>query len=144
MTTKKTPTGLVPFDPDLAAEVGTLSVAQRVGASEIQEMLASGFELAAPLVTLEAGTGFRAVFEGLGGPVDVHDKATGEIKSLQTYQFRLKVGGTFRLLGSAGLVSRLPLSLAGQEVFVALKGQKEIGGGKRVNDFLVMAATPSK
>jgi hypothetical protein len=87
--------------------------------------------------TLKAGEGFEGVYLGPGPSVEHAPNALGEVKQSATWRLEHASGVIVRLLGSYQLDRELSACTPGETVLIAHNGQRDVGGGKRVNDIVV-------
>lgn len=91
------------------------------------------------IVTLQDGQGIRGHFLGAGGPVDVSDPVTGEVKALGTWRILVAPNIVCRLLDSAQLRSEFA-NLRGDgtvRVRVIRVGVAKTGRGRNVTQYVV-------
>lgn len=84
------------------------------------------------------GPALRGFMAGQGGDIEMMDEATGEAKTIRTWLIRdPKHNIMWQVMGSHGLEKFIAKLADGKEVCIKLVGQKEVGKGRRMNDFVV-------
>lgn len=127
--------------PDAGAELANMqTTTSELGAAFVQEIDASwlkGVDIER-IVPLADGNGVRGIFLGEGGPVEVTDPDTGEIRALGTWRIRVQPQLVIRILDSARLRSDLAkLATDGTvRVRVMRLGVKNTSRGRRVTDYV--------
>lgn len=90
----------------------------------------------------EAGQTLHAFFLGAGAPIEVDSQSRpGQKDVIATWRMRDPSGTViWTVMGSAGLDKQVAALAPETEVLIAFNGTKEIGKGKRMNDFVVAVA----
>lgn len=98
------------------------------------------------IVPLADGQGVRGAFLGAGGPVEISDPLTGEVRPLGTWRVRVAASVVIRLLDSARLRSdlcNLPTD-GSAHVRIMRVGSVDTKRGRRVTDYVVGVAIAEK
>lgn len=86
--------------------------------------------------TLKEGEELRGTYLGPGSKMSFTNEKTGEVSEVGTWRFRDPSGNvTVTLLGSAQLDTRLGSLKEGTKVVIQHKGQVQIKGGMRANNY---------
>lgn len=90
-------------------------------------------------VKLEEGSKVEGVYLGRGAPRDFEDKATGEVRTVETHRIEVATGQVATITGATQLDRQLAEIPAGTRVVVIRGGNVELRGGHRMTEYYVSA-----
>lgn len=108
----------------------------RRGFTDPKSLVSEGFDVEQQY-TMEQGDEIRGVFDGEGASIEFTSDE-GVVTTVKTWRIRAPQGGAvLNILGSAQLSHKLSSIAKGMTVVIQHRGQVELKGGKRANNYMV-------
>lgn len=110
--------------------------------------LREGYKTAAKKLELQENVewpaeGKEAVYVGQRDPIEWTDKRTGDVKTINVYQFTSE-GEDYELVGNGGLDFRMKAVVPGCKIVIEYKGKIKLPNGNPMNEYEVQwAPTPA-